>query len=89
MSRTVYAKFSIDETEAIEKDTGTLDYFEREAGWMNESGIYLQEAMISDYDSTEVWDRYIDYVLAWAFKNNSIKTDEELKSFDKWLTEEN
>lgn len=88
MSRTVYAKFSIDETEAIEKDIGTLDYFEREAGWMNESGIYLQEAMISDYDSTEVWDRYIDYVLAWAFKYSTQKTEEEIMTFDQWLVSE-
>ena len=85
MSRTIYAKLTVDENRAIEEDMGTLSYLEREAGWMEESGIYLDEAFISDYDSTEVWDRYIDYVMAWAFKNSGVKTDEELKSFDKWL----
>ena len=88
MSRTIYAKLTVDEEYPIEENMDTMDYFMREAGWMNESGIYVDKAFISDHDSTEVWDRYIDYVTAWAFKNNTAKTGEELKSFDEWLMEE-
>lgn len=84
MSRTIYAKLTVDENRAIEEDMGTLSYLEREAGWMEESGIYLDEAFISDYDSTEIWDRYIDYVLAWAFKNSQKKTG-DIKTFNEWL----
>lgn len=88
MQRTIYAKLTVNENRAIEEDMGTLSYLEREAGWMEESGIYIDEAFISDYDSTEVWDRYIDYVTAWAFKNSAQKTEEEIMTFDQWLVSE-
>lgn len=88
MQRTIYAKLTVNENRAIEEDMGTLSYLEREAGWMEESGIYIDEAFISDYDSTEVWDRYIDYVITWTFKNSAQKTEEEIMTFDQWLVSE-
>lgn len=88
MQRTIYAKLTVNENRAIEEDMSTLSYLEREAGWMEESGIYIDEAFISDYDSTEVWDRYIDYVTAWAFKNSTQKTEEKIMTFDQWLVSE-
>ena len=43
----------VDESFAIEEDIGTIDYLEREFGWLNESGIYLDQARIVDEDDTE------------------------------------
>lgn len=43
----------VDESFAIEEDIGTIDYLEREFGWLNDSGIYLDQARIVDEDDTE------------------------------------
>ena len=43
----------VDESFAIEKDIGTIDYLEREFGWLNDSGIYLDQARIVDEDDIE------------------------------------
>lgn len=40
----------VDENFAIEEDIGTIDYLERELGWLNDSGIYLDTAKIVDED---------------------------------------
>lgn len=40
----------VDENFAIEEDIGTIDYLEREFGWLNDSGIYLDTAKIIDED---------------------------------------
>ena len=43
----------VDESFAIEEDIGTIDYLEREFGWLNDSGIYLDQARIIDEDDIE------------------------------------
>ena len=43
----------VDESFAIEKDIGTIDYLEQEFGWLNDSGIYLDQARIVDEDDAE------------------------------------
>ena len=43
----------VDENFAIEEDIGTIDYLEREFGWLNDSGIYLDQARIVDEDDNE------------------------------------
>ena len=43
----------VDENFAIEEDIGTIDYLEREFGWLNDSGIYLDQAKIVDEDDVE------------------------------------
>ena len=43
----------VDESFAIEEDIGTIDYLEREFGWLNASGIYLDQARIVDEDDIE------------------------------------
>ena len=44
---------NVDENFAIEEDIGTIDYLEREFGWLNDSGIYLNQARIVDEDDVE------------------------------------
>lgn len=44
---------NVDENFAIEEDIGTIDYLEREFGWLGDSGIYLDQARIVDEDDIE------------------------------------
>jgi hypothetical protein len=48
--RTVIVTLEVDDDRAIEEGLGTLDYVEREFGWLKESGIFLDNAKILDDD---------------------------------------
>lgn len=48
--RTVIAILEVDDDKAIAEDLGTIDYLEREFGWLEQSGISLQNARILDDD---------------------------------------
>ena len=48
--RTVVAIIVVDDDKAIEEDMGTIDYLEREFGWLQGSGIHLENARILDVD---------------------------------------
>ena len=43
----------VDENSPINEDMGTIDYLEQEFGWLNDSGIYLDQARIVDEDDIE------------------------------------
>jgi hypothetical protein len=48
--RTVIVMLEVDDDRAIAEDMGTIEYLEREMGWVADSGIYLQNARILDDD---------------------------------------
>lgn len=48
--RTVIVMLKVDDDRAIAEDMGTIEYLEREMGWVADSGIYLQNARILDDD---------------------------------------
>ena len=48
--RTIVAIIGVDDDRAIEQDIGTIDYLEREFGWLGQSGISLQNARVLDDD---------------------------------------
>jgi hypothetical protein len=48
--RTVIAMLAIDDDKAIAEDLGTIEYLEREFGWLVDSGIFLNDARILDDD---------------------------------------
>lgn len=48
--RQVLAMISIDDNMAVEEDLGTIEYLEREFGWLSESQIFLGAARILDED---------------------------------------
>lgn len=48
--RTVVAILKIDDDKAIAEDLGTIEYLEREFGWLTDSGVFLQNARILDDD---------------------------------------
>lgn len=53
MERRVLAELFVEDDRAIEEDLGTIDYVEREAGWMLDSGIRVGDMRILDDDDPE------------------------------------
>ena len=53
MERRILAELFVEDDRAIEEDLGTIDYVEREAGWMSESGIRDGQMRILDDDDPE------------------------------------
>lgn len=53
MERRILAELFVEDDKAIEEDLGTIDYVEREAGWMSESGISVGQMRILDGDDPE------------------------------------
>lgn len=48
--RQVIVMLEVDDDRAIDEDLGTIEYVERECGWLVESGIVLRNARILDDD---------------------------------------
>ena len=53
MERRILAELFVEDNRAIEEDLGTIDYVEREAGWMSDSGIRVGDMRILDDDDPE------------------------------------
>lgn len=53
MKRRILAELFVEDDRAIEEDIGTIDYVEREAGWLEESGISVGQMRILDDDDPE------------------------------------
>ena len=53
MERRILAELFVEDDRAIEEDLGTIDYVEREAGWMSDSGIRVGDMRILDDDDPE------------------------------------
>lgn len=53
MERRILAELFVEDDRAIEKDLGTIDYVEREAGLMSDSGIRVGQMRILDDDDPE------------------------------------
>ena len=52
--KTVIAILEVDDDRTIAEDMSTIEYLEREMGWVADSGIYLQNARILDNDTSPV-----------------------------------
>lgn len=48
--RTVIAILEVDDDKAIAEGLDTIEYLEREFGWLKESGVFLENAKILDED---------------------------------------
>ena len=53
MKRRILAELFVEDDRAIEEDLGTIDYVEREAGLMSDSGIRVGDMRILDDDDPE------------------------------------
>lgn len=51
--RKVVVMVEIDDSLAIKEDLGTIEYLEREFGWLEQSGVFLRDARILDDDDKE------------------------------------
>lgn len=51
--RRVIAEIFVDDDKAIAEDMGTIEYLEREFGWLELSGITLGDTRILDDDDLE------------------------------------
>lgn len=82
--RTIYAEITLDDDKAFEEnDMEPIEYIEREFGWLQQSGISLEQAVIIDTDCDD-WDRYLNYLFQWAFDNTSEEAPESPLSFNVW-----
>ncbi len=89
MEREIYAKIIVDDDRAIAEDKRTLDYFETEFGWLNDSGIALEHSAVLDDNSTDEWERYCKYLFEWTI--NHLSDDNKGMSpacFDEWRDNE-
>ena len=48
--RKVIVMLEVDDNRAIEEYMGTIEYVERECGWLIESGMFLRDARVLDDD---------------------------------------
>lgn len=72
MERMILAYLTVDEDRAFdEMDDGPISYLEREAGWMEQSGIFLEDAAIVDDDAEDPKERYLVYLARFAFEHLS------------------
>lgn len=53
MKRRILAELFVEDDKAIEEDLGTIEYVERESGWMSDSGISVGQMRILDDDDPE------------------------------------
>lgn len=51
--RKVVVMVEIDDGLAVKEDLGTIEYLEREFGWLEKSGVFLRNARILDDDDKE------------------------------------
>ena len=51
------------------EETAPVEFLEREFGWMEQSGICLENCALVDSDVR--WGRYITYLVQWAIDHNS------------------
>ena len=64
-SRGFVALISLDEE--CTQDTAPGEHLEREFGWLEQSGLFLDDWMIVDDDEDQRWARYTNYLIQWAF----------------------
>lgn len=51
------------------KEIAPVEFLEREFGWMEQSGISLEDCALVDSDVR--WERYITYLVQWAINHSS------------------
>lgn len=93
--RKIYAELRVDEMIAMRhaevnglSSDGTVDYLEKEFGWLEASGIRLAKAFISDEDDANDWCCYIDYLVSWAFAHTYEENDfPRAMTYEEWRIE--
>lgn len=69
--RRLFVELSVDESRLLDEDDDTIgDRLEQEFGWLEQSGVFLEQYRISDEDDVDDWARYINYLFEWAFEHS-------------------
>lgn len=63
------------------------DYFEQEFGWVEQSGLTLENWVIMDDDEDSNWSRYINYLIKWIFDHAGYGDPDDMTppSFEQWF----
>lgn len=78
-------KSKYEETNGLDEATPG-DYLEREFGWLEQSGISLEDWMIMDENDELKWARYINYLVKWAFDHHCEEfEDMSPASYKEWV----
>lgn len=86
--RKLYVELEVDDSKAVQKDLGTIEYLEQEFGWLKDSGIKLNSAFIADDDEDEPYTAYINYVTDWCFNHSGDDVVRKpLLSYYDWATD--
>ena len=99
MERIVLAKIIVDDERAFEETgDGPVAYLEREFGWLEQSGIWLEDCFIYDDEEDDLvgqcnsngGDRqdYLDYVALWAKANRGVENDNSPLTYDEWKSKQ-
>lgn len=74
--REIFALIKVDEDVEVRSmetnglpDCGCGEHFEREFGWLEDSGFCLEDWVIKDGDENEEWQRYLNYLADWIFSH--------------------
>ena len=71
----IYAVFEVDEDRLIDNDDESVaGRFEEECGWLDQSGAFVKNIVVSD--EKDDWHRYLEYLIDWAIQ----KVDSETKN---------
>lgn len=83
MGRAIIAYFDVDEERAFEKSDGPIDYFCEEVEQLEEHGIVLDDAYISDEDAEDDKEAYLVYLARFAVENFSTGNVRP-KTYEEW-----
>lgn len=65
------------------EDTAPGEFLEREFGWLEQSGLSLEDWALADGDV--LWERYLLYLVQWAIEHNSDEYQGMSPAcFDEW-----
>lgn len=89
MERQIVAIITVDDDTAFEKiDDGPVPYFEKEFGWLEQSGITLKDCFIADEDEDEPRQAYCNYLVQFAFDNYGEQLKESPMDYYEWYQKE-
>ncbi len=72
----IYAVFEVDEERLVDNDDETVaGRFEEECGWLDQSGAFVRNVMVSD--EKDDWHRYLAYLIDWAMMRADLGTKNE------------
>lgn len=93
--RRLFAEINFDEEVASRNaetngydDDGPTSTVEREFGWLEQSGITLANTVLADADDSDLWSRYLYYLMGWAMRHTYDDEPESPLSWEQYKKRE-